>query len=276
MAGVPLMFGFIAKEADFEVFVEQGTGADDRARRARPRIGAHGGLQHPLPGRRRRSPRRRGTVGVRRAGHRRPRTARHRLPRARPPCSPRPAWSSASCPAWSTASSAPPPTRSTGPSVPSTWRCGTGSTSSWRCRPWRWPVASSCSSPADRVGAVLATGEHLPTAAGGYVATLRGLNATANRVTAVSQPGSLPVYLAVILLTAALVPGVLLLGGTWWPGWPDAVDVPGARAHRRHADRAGPRRGDRPPALLRRAVPRAWSATRWPGCSSSRARPTWR
>ena len=29
-----------------------------------------------------------------------------------------------------------------------------------------------------------------------------------------------------ILLTAAVVPGALLLGGAWWPGWPDFVDVP--------------------------------------------------
>jgi multicomponent Na+:H+ antiporter subunit A len=76
------------------------------------------------------------------------------------------------------------------------------------------------------LGTVLATGQHLPTAAGGYLSTLRGLNAGANRVTAVSQPGSLPAYLAVILLTAAVVPGVFLLTGTWWTGWPQLVDVP--------------------------------------------------
>ena len=29
-----------------------------------------------------------------------------------------------------------------------------------------------------------------------------------------------------ILLTAAVVPGGLLLSGTWWPGWPDFVDLP--------------------------------------------------
>ncbi len=77
-----------------------------------------------------------------------------------------------------------------------------------------------------RVDRVLAIGSRLPSAAAGYTASLRGLNAVANRVTAVAQPGSLPLYLGVILLTAAAVPGVLLLGGTWWPGWPDLVDVP--------------------------------------------------
>ena len=66
MAGVPLMFGFIAKEADFEVFVEQGTGAAVALAGLVARVGAHGGLQHPLPGRRRRPPRRRGTAGTRR------------------------------------------------------------------------------------------------------------------------------------------------------------------------------------------------------------------
>jgi multicomponent Na+:H+ antiporter subunit A len=45
-------------------------------------------------------------------------------------------------------------------------------------------------------------------------------------VTAVAQPGSLPVYLGVILFTAAAVPGVLLLAGSWWPGWPDVVEIP--------------------------------------------------
>ena len=78
-----------------------------------------------------------------------------------------------------------------------------------------------------RVDQTLASGGALlPTASAGYGATLRGLEAGADRVTTVAQPGSLPVYLGVILLTAALVPGALLLGGTWWPGWPDFVDLP--------------------------------------------------
>ena len=59
-----------------------------------------------------------------------------------------------------------------------------------------------------------------------YRASLRGLNTVANKVTGVVQSGSLPIYLGVILLTAAAVPGALLLSGTWWPGWPDLVDTP--------------------------------------------------
>lgn len=45
-----------------------------------------------------------------------------------------------------------------------------------------------------------------------YLASLRGLNRTADRVTSVVQNGSLPVYAGVILLTATVLPGVVLLG----------------------------------------------------------------
>ena len=50
--------------------------------------------------------------------------------------------------------------------------------------------------------------ERRPTAS-----TLRGLNALADRVAGVVQSGSLPVYLGVILLTAAVIPGALLVTG---------------------------------------------------------------
>jgi multicomponent Na+:H+ antiporter subunit A len=59
-----------------------------------------------------------------------------------------------------------------------------------------------------------------------YRGTLRGLNSLANRVAGVVQSGSLPMYLGVILLTAAALPGTLLVTGTWWPGVPDIVDTP--------------------------------------------------
>jgi multicomponent Na+:H+ antiporter subunit A len=51
----------------------------------------------------------------------------------------------------------------------------------------------------------------------GFDLTMAGLLGTARRVTATLQNGSLPVYLAVILLTAVVVPGVALV---------DAVDMP--------------------------------------------------
>jgi multicomponent Na+:H+ antiporter subunit A len=77
-----------------------------------------------------------------------------------------------------------------------------------------------------RTAQVLAYGALVPPSSGAYLGALRGINAVSNRVTAVAQPGSLPIYLGVILLTAVLVPGALLVGGTWWPGWPQLVEVP--------------------------------------------------
>ncbi|NLV55501.1 MAG: DUF4040 domain-containing protein [Acidimicrobiales bacterium] len=72
---------------------------------------------------------------------------------------------------------------------------------------------------------VLALGGELPvTAATGYAAALRALNRTADRVTGVVQNGSLPIYLGVIVLTAAIVPGTLLLSGAWNDGDGAIVD----------------------------------------------------
>ena len=47
----------------------------------------------------------------------------------------------------------------------------------------------------------------------GFAATVRGVERTSDAVTGRTQSGSLPVYLAVIALTAAVVPGVALLWG---------------------------------------------------------------
>jgi multicomponent Na+:H+ antiporter subunit A len=80
---------------------------------------------------------------------------------------------------------------------------------------------------ADRaVSRVLALGERIPSSADAYVATLRGLNVAADRVTGLVQSGSLPVYAGVILLTAAVLPGVTLLRGASWPGWPEVASTP--------------------------------------------------
>jgi multicomponent Na+:H+ antiporter subunit A len=76
------------------------------------------------------------------------------------------------------------------------------------------------------VARALAAGERIPSSADAYFAVLRGLNALADRVTGIVQNGSLPVYAGVILLTAALLPGVVLLGRAEWPGWPELVDAP--------------------------------------------------
>src|SRR5690606_975231 len=61
-----------------------------------------------------------------------------------------------------------------------------------------------------------------------YDAAVRGLLRGAARLTAVVQPGSLPLYAGVIRLTAAVATTVGLVSGPWWPGWPDAV---GRTAH---------------------------------------------
>jgi multicomponent Na+:H+ antiporter subunit A len=60
-----------------------------------------------------------------------------------------------------------------------------------------------------------------------YEASVRGLTATADRVTGVAQPGSLPLYAGVVLLTAAVVPGVALLMHGSWPGWPEWMSTAG-------------------------------------------------
>ncbi len=57
-----------------------------------------------------------------------------------------------------------------------------------------------------------------PSAAGVYSSTLTWLNRLADRVTAVFQNGSLPVYLGVILLTVLVLPGLALLTRTRLPG----------------------------------------------------------
>ena len=60
----------------------------------------------------------------------------------------------------------------------------------------------------------------------GYRGTLRWLNALANGVAGIVQSGSLPVYIGIVLLTAAAVPGLLLLSGDWWEQTPDLVGTP--------------------------------------------------
>lgn len=76
------------------------------------------------------------------------------------------------------------------------------------------------------VGRALATGRRLPDGGGAYVGVLRGLNVLADRVTAIAQPGSLPVYAGVILFTAAALPLWALTRGAAWPGWPELVETP--------------------------------------------------
>jgi multicomponent Na+:H+ antiporter subunit A len=77
---------------------------------------------------------------------------------------------------------------------------------------------------------VLATGSRVPDGDRVFLDVLRGLAATARRVTGVVQSGSLPVYAGVILATAAALPLVVLATSGTWPGLPELAgqvgDVP--------------------------------------------------
>lgn len=57
----------------------------------------------------------------------------------------------------------------------------------------------------------------------GYEAALRGVLRVAARSTSTLQSGSLPIYAAIILATAAVAPGIALVTGRWWPGLPQGV-----------------------------------------------------
>ncbi|MDX1448670.1 MAG: hydrogen gas-evolving membrane-bound hydrogenase subunit E [Acidimicrobiia bacterium] len=54
--------------------------------------------------------------------------------------------------------------------------------------------------------------ERLPEATDVYASTITGLNRMADRITAVMQSGSLPIYIGVILAVAVTAPGVYLIG----------------------------------------------------------------
>jgi multicomponent Na+:H+ antiporter subunit A len=80
---------------------------------------------------------------------------------------------------------------------------------------WRWRSV-------ERLQASL---PRLPSADSGYAATLVGLNRLARRTVAVVQSGSLPIYLGVILLTLLALPGSALLGATM-PPLPAVAETP--------------------------------------------------
>lgn len=64
--------------------------------------------------------------------------------------------------------------------------------------------------------------------ADGYQWVVSAVVKGASRVTAVVQPGSLPIYVAVVLVTAVIAPVVSLIvgGGAWWHGWPGLAMSP--------------------------------------------------
>ena len=59
-----------------------------------------------------------------------------------------------------------------------------------------------------------------------YDGTVRVAQQVAVLATSVAQSGSMPIYIAVTLATAAVVPGVGMLSGEWFPGWPDLLGRP--------------------------------------------------
>jgi multicomponent Na+:H+ antiporter subunit A len=77
-----------------------------------------------------------------------------------------------------------------------------------------------------RLARVLAIGALIPSGTDVYLALLRALNRLANRVTGIVQNGSLPIYAGVILLTAAVLPGAVLVTSAPWPGWPELAGSP--------------------------------------------------
>ncbi len=76
------------------------------------------------------------------------------------------------------------------------------------------------------VAGVLARGHAIPNGSDVYLAVLRGLNLLADRVTRFVQNGSLPFYAGVILFTAAVAPGLYLLVEGERPAWPEFLDSP--------------------------------------------------
>jgi multicomponent Na+:H+ antiporter subunit A len=78
-----------------------------------------------------------------------------------------------------------------------------------------------------RVARVLAWGGRLPSGADVYHGLLGAVNTGADRLTGLVQNGSLPTYAGVILTTAALLTTGALMAGGGWPGWPALVGSAG-------------------------------------------------
>jgi multicomponent Na+:H+ antiporter subunit A len=78
-----------------------------------------------------------------------------------------------------------------------------------------------------RIAPVLAWGGRLPSGADVYHWALAALNRGADRLTGLVQNGSLPTYAGVILTTVALLTTGALVAGGGWPGWPALVGSAG-------------------------------------------------
>ena len=67
---------------------------------------------------------------------------------------------------------------------------------------------------------------NIPSADAGYLSVLRGLNRLADRTVAIVQSGSLPVYLATVLVTVLALPGLALVRETRVPALPEVAASP--------------------------------------------------
>ncbi len=76
------------------------------------------------------------------------------------------------------------------------------------------------------VARVLALGAAIPNGTEVYLALLHALNRLANRVTAIVQNGTLPIYAGVVLTTAAVLPGIALLRASTGRAGPTSSAVP--------------------------------------------------
>ena len=73
---------------------------------------------------------------------------------------------------------------------------------------------------------MLALGAAIPNGTEVYLALLHALNRLANRVTAIVQNGTLAIYAGVVLTTAAVLPGIALLGASTGRAGPTSSAVP--------------------------------------------------
>ena len=153
----------------------------------------------------------------------------------------------------------------------STSRCGTASPSSCCCRPWPSPVAPCCTSPGDRVGRVLALGRFVPPSSGAYLGALRGVNTR-------RQPrhGRRPARLAAALPRrhpahrSRSCPACCCCPGRGGPaGRSSSTSRRTSRSPPSSSASPSPRRSSAAASPVRCSS--AWSATRWPRCSWSRA-----
>jgi multicomponent Na+:H+ antiporter subunit A len=78
----------------------------------------------------------------------------------------------------------------------------------------------------DSLSYLLSRGARIPAGELVYLRSLRVLNVVSDRVTSTVQGGSLPVYAGVILLTAAVLPGVAIVRADAWPTSLDLVPQP--------------------------------------------------